>query len=97
VLLALIRWQRVVFVLAAAYLVSLALPIHPNEKKTVVVFTLFAVIVLLTVNVLSVQLGCVLIALLVGYKNWADAKIALPLREDTSGKERHKSEKPIFR
>ncbi len=80
VLLALIPHQLVVFALAAAYLVSLLLPIHPNEKKTVVVFSVFALAALLLEKTFSVRLGCLLIALLVVYKNWADADITFPLR-----------------
>ncbi len=91
VLLALAPWQMVVFVLATIYLASLMLPIHPNEKKTVAVFSLFALIALLTVNVLSVKLGCLLIALLVGYKNWADAGVMLPLHTDAVEKDRSKN------
>ena len=79
VLLALVPHQLVVFVLAAAYLISLLLPIHPNEKKTVAVFAAFALIALLVEKTFSIKLGCLLIALLVVYKNWADAEIVFPL------------------
>ncbi|HRX57980.1 MAG TPA: glycerol-3-phosphate acyltransferase [Eubacteriales bacterium] len=81
VLLALAPKHLVVLVLAAAYLVSLVLPLHPNEKRTVAAFTAFALIAMLTGGVFSIRLGCLLIALLVGWRNWADAKISIPLLE----------------
>lgn len=84
VLLALIPRQLVVFVLAAAYVLSLLLPIHPNEKKTVVVFTVFALVALLMEKTFSVKLGCILIALLVAYKNWADADMKLSLHSEAA-------------
>jgi glycerol-3-phosphate acyltransferase PlsY len=79
VLLALAPKRRIVLVLAAAYLISLLLPLHPNEKRTVAAFSAFALAALLIGGALSVRLGCLLVALLVGWRNWADAKISLPL------------------
>lgn len=79
VLLALAPKHLVVLVLASTYLVSLLLPLHPNEKRTVAAFAAFALIAMLDGSVFSIRLGCLLIALLVGWRNWADAKITIPL------------------
>ena len=79
VLLALIPKWLVVFVLAGMYLGSLLLPLHPNEKRTVAAFSAFAAIALLIDGPFSVKLGCLLIAVLVNYKNWRDAHITVPL------------------
>ena len=79
VLLALIPKRLIVLVLAGMYLCSLLLPLHPNEKRTVAAFSAFAAIALLIEGPFSVKLGCLLIALLVNYKNWRDAQISLSL------------------
>ncbi len=79
VLMALIPKRLIVLVLAGMYLGSLLLPLHPNEKRTVAAFSAFAAIALLIDGPLSVKLGCLLIALLVNYKNWRDAQISLSL------------------
>jgi len=79
VLLALVPKHLAVLVLAAAYLVSLLLPLHPNEKRTIAAFSAFALIAVFAGGVFSIRLGCLLIALLVGWRNWADAKISIPL------------------
>lgn len=80
VLLALVPKRLIVFVLAGMYLLSLLLPLHPNEKRTVAAFSAFAALSLLIEGPLSVKLGCLLIALLVNYKNWRDAQITLSHR-----------------
>jgi len=79
VLLALIPKRLIVFVLAGMYLLSLLLPLHPNEKRTIAAFSAFAVTAMLIQGPFSVKLGCLLIAVLVNYKNWRDAHITFPL------------------
>lgn len=79
VLLALAPKHLIVLALAASYLVSLVLPLHPNEKRTVAAFAAFALVAMLIGGPFSVRLGCLLVALLVGWRNWADAKISIPL------------------
>ena len=78
-LLALMPKRWTVFFLAGAYLLSLLLPIQPNEKRTVVAFSAFAAAAIALDGPFSVKLGCFLIALLVVYKNWRDAQIKLRL------------------
>jgi acyl phosphate:glycerol-3-phosphate acyltransferase len=78
VLLALLPEQFLVFVLAAAYLISLLLPLHINERRTVAAFSAFALAAFLLNGPISLKLGCLLIALLVNYKNWRDANIPIP-------------------
>ena len=79
VLLALVSKRLIVLVLAGMYLLSLLLPLRPNERRTVAAFSAFAVVAMLMDEPFSVKLGCLLIALLVNYKNWRDARIPLPL------------------
>ncbi|MBA4348038.1 MAG: hypothetical protein C0413_04220 [Clostridiales bacterium] len=81
VLLALVPGQLVVFVLAAAYLITLLLPLHINERRTIAAFSAFALAAILMKNTLSIKVGCALIALLVGFRNWRDAKIPLFSRD----------------
>lgn len=75
VLLALMPNNMIVLALAGAYLGSLLLPLHPNERRTVAAFTAFGLIVMLFRHPFSIKLGCLLIALLVNYKNWQDAHL----------------------
>lgn len=75
VLLALMPNNLVVFALVAAYLGSLLLKLHPNERRTVAAFTAFGLIAMVFRHPVSIKLGCLLIALLVNYKNWQDAHL----------------------
>jgi hypothetical protein len=64
-------------VLAAAYLLSLPLPLHINERRTIAAFSAFAAAALLLNGFVSVKIGCLLIAILVNCKNWRDADIPI--------------------
>lgn len=79
VLLALMPKRWMVFFLAGAYLLSLLLPVKPNEKRTIIAFSAFAAAAIALDGPFSVKLGCFLIALLVVYKNWRDAQIKFRL------------------
>ena len=79
VLLALMPKRWTVFFLVGAYLLSLLMPIKPNEKRTVIAFSAFAAIAVALDGPVSVKLGSLLIAMLVVYKNWRDAQIKLRL------------------
>jgi len=83
VLLALVPQQLIVFALAAAYLLSLLLPSCPDERRTVLSFAAFAAAAALLRGPFAVKLGCLLIAAVVSYRNWADARFAelLPRRK----------------
>jgi glycerol-3-phosphate acyltransferase PlsY len=78
VLLALLPEQLLVFVLAGVYLISLIMPLHINERRTIAAFTTFALVTMLMNSTASIKFGCFLIALLVNYKNWRDANITIP-------------------
>jgi acyl phosphate:glycerol-3-phosphate acyltransferase len=80
VLLGMFPGQLIVLVLAAAYLISLLLPLRINERRTLIAFAVLAAAGALMNNPLSVKIGCVLIALLVCARNWHDAKIPPILR-----------------
>jgi glycerol-3-phosphate acyltransferase PlsY len=80
VLLGMFPGRLIVLVLAAAYLVSLLLPLRINERRTLMAFAVLAAAGALMNNPLSVKIGCVLIALLVCARNWHDAKIPPLLR-----------------
>ncbi len=81
-LLGLLPGSFLVFLLAAIYLFfSLVRVVNPNERRTVVTFTLFAVLSLLSAfytHRWSFALGTVLLSAVVILKNYRDAKIPLP-------------------
>ena len=79
VLMALIPKRWMALLLAGAYLLSLLLPVKPNEKRTVIAFSAFAAIAIALDGPVSVKLGCLLVAMMVVYKNWRDAQIRLRL------------------
>ncbi|HWP22064.1 MAG TPA: glycerol-3-phosphate acyltransferase [Candidatus Cryosericum sp.] len=77
VLLALAPHNFVVLSLVGAYLGSLLLPLRPNERRTVAAFTAFGLLAMLFRHPVSIKAGCLLIALLVNYKNWQDANLPI--------------------
>jgi glycerol-3-phosphate acyltransferase PlsY len=87
VLLALLPEQFLVFALVAAYLISLLIPLRINERRSVVAFAAFALAAVLFNGALPVRAGCLLIAILVGYRNWNDAQIPIPFRRKTEGEQ----------
>ncbi len=81
-LLGLVPGSWLVLVLAGLYIFfSLVFVIHPNERRTVVTFTLFSAFSLLCAFYTehwSFALGAVLLSLIVIAKNFRDAKIPVP-------------------
>lgn len=74
ILLAFLPDNILVFLLAGIYIVfSVVLVIHPNERRTVCVFFLFAILQLLFPHPLPIKAGVILIANVVILKNWRDA------------------------
>lgn len=80
VLLGMFPEYLIVFILAAAYLLSLLVPLRINERRTIAAFSALAVAGALMNYPVSVKIGCFLIALLVCARNWHDAKIPPLLR-----------------
>lgn len=91
VLLGLFPGQLLVLVLAAAFLVSLVLPLRVNERRTLAAFSVFALVSALLNNPVSIKIGCLLIALLVCARNWHDARIPSLFRR----KEQESQEKDL--
>jgi len=79
VLAGLLPLSRVVFVLAFWYVVfSVVIVVRPNEKRSVAAFGCFAasclLLVLLRTHRWWLALGCLAVACVPAYKNWADIR-----------------------